>query len=72
MQCLKGTRRRVWVDKEENIMNDEIVQGNGWACPMSSQFREWVHDFVIHNSTDLAVPECNLINSRTYIEIHVD
>jgi hypothetical protein len=54
MQCLKGTRRRVWVDKEENIMNDEIVQGNGWACPMSSQFREWVHDFVIHNSTDLA------------------
>jgi hypothetical protein len=54
IQRLEGTRRIVWDDKEEHTMNDEIVQGNGWARSMSQEFREWAHDFIIHNSKDLA------------------
>jgi hypothetical protein len=34
-------------------MNDEILQGNGWPRRMSAQFRDWAHDFVIHNSNEL-------------------
>jgi hypothetical protein len=30
MDRFEGTQRRVWDDKEENTMNDKIVQGNGW------------------------------------------
>jgi hypothetical protein len=54
MHRFEGTRRRVWDEKEENIMNDEIVQGSGWARDMSTELRAWAHDFVISNSSDLA------------------
>jgi hypothetical protein len=52
MQQFPGTRRRVWDDKEEQFMNDELVQGKGWPRHMSDQFRAWIHDFVVHNSAD--------------------
>jgi hypothetical protein len=31
-------------------MNNEVVQGSGWARPMSKEFRVWKHDFLINNS----------------------
>jgi hypothetical protein len=53
MQWFDATRRRVWDDKEDNRMNDEIVQGNGWPRPLSPELRAWAHNFVIHNLVDL-------------------
>jgi hypothetical protein len=44
----------VWDEKEESIMIDEIVQGNGWPRDMTMELRSWVHEFVISNSSDLA------------------
>jgi hypothetical protein len=53
MQRFGGTGRRVWDDKKDSKMNDEILTGNGWSRLMSPEFRLWAHSFVIHNSTDL-------------------
>jgi hypothetical protein len=53
MQRFDGTSRRVWDDKEDSKMNDEILQGNGWTRPLSAKLRAWAHNFVIHNSKDL-------------------
>jgi hypothetical protein len=50
MQRFKGTSRRVWDEKEEQFMNDEVMQGSGWARPMSNELWLWVHNFVINNS----------------------
>jgi hypothetical protein len=54
MQRFQGTIRRVWDDKEENNMIDEIVQGNGWPRRMSQNMRAWAHNFIINNSTNMA------------------
>jgi hypothetical protein len=54
MQRFEGTSRRVWEDKEENTMIDEIIQGNGWPRRMSQNMRAWAHNFVINNSVDMA------------------
>jgi hypothetical protein len=53
MQRFQGTSRRVWDDKKEQFMNDEMVQGSGWARPLSDELRAWLHDFVINNSVVL-------------------
>jgi hypothetical protein len=53
MQRFQGTIRRVWDDKEENNMIDEIVQGNGWPMRMSQNMRAWAYNFVINNSIDM-------------------
>jgi hypothetical protein len=37
MDRFEGTRRRVWDEKEENSMKDEIVQGSGWPRDMSAE-----------------------------------
>ena len=50
MQEFKSTSRRVWDDKEEPAMNDEVLEGNGRNRKMSTTFREWVHTFVVTNS----------------------
>jgi hypothetical protein len=39
MQCFQGNTQHVWDDKEENIIIDEIVQGNGWLRRMSQNMR---------------------------------
>jgi hypothetical protein len=52
MQRFSGTRQRVWDEKEEPRMYDEIVQGGGWNRPMSNRFQNWIHDFVLDNSAD--------------------
>jgi hypothetical protein len=41
MQRFEGSNRRVWDDKEEQVMNDEVVQGSGWPRPMSEELRVW-------------------------------
>jgi len=46
--------RRVWDDKEEQRMNDKVVQGNGYKRRMSEEFQQWMHQFVLSNSVDLA------------------
>jgi len=38
LQRFQGTSRWVWDDKEEQKMNDEVVQGSGWPRQMSDQF----------------------------------
>jgi hypothetical protein len=53
MQRFQGSSRRVWDDKEEQFMNDEVLQGSGWQRLMSEEFRLWVHNFVINNSAVL-------------------
>jgi len=53
LQCFQGMRCRVWDDKKEQIMNDEVVQGSSWAREISLQLLEWTHNFVLSNSTDL-------------------
>jgi hypothetical protein len=35
LQRFTATRKRVWDDKEDARMNDEIVQGGGWPRPLS-------------------------------------
>ena len=50
MQEFKSTTRRVWDDKEEPTMNDELLEGNGRDRKMSTTLREWVHTFVVTNS----------------------
>ena len=40
-------RRCVWDDTKDNMMNDEVVNGNGWSRLMSQEFCMWAHNFVI-------------------------
>jgi hypothetical protein len=54
MQRFKDASQQVWNDKVENTMNDEIVEGNGWARRLMEEFKTWVHNFVIHNSTNFS------------------
>jgi len=53
LQRFQGTCRRVWDDKEEQQVNDEVVQGSEWPRRMSEELREWIHQFVLSNSADL-------------------
>lgn len=34
IQEVKSIRRKVWDDKEEPIMHDEILEGNGRPCKL--------------------------------------
>jgi hypothetical protein len=54
LQRFTATRKRIWDDKEDSRMNDEVLQGGGWARPLSQNVRLWAHNFVINNSSDLS------------------
>jgi hypothetical protein len=54
MQRLQGTSRHVWDDKEENTMNDEIVQSSGWSRHMFEDLKVWAHNFIVNNSSNLS------------------
>jgi hypothetical protein len=45
----ESTRRRVWDEKEEPIMHDEIIEGNGHPHKLSANLLGWAHTFVLHN-----------------------
>jgi hypothetical protein len=47
------TSKRVWDDKEDPIMNDEIVQGGGLQRTLGEDERVWAHEFVVNNSAHL-------------------
>ena len=50
MSKFTAVTRRVWDDKEDPTMVDEILQGKGRPRPMSNEFREWAHAFVLDNA----------------------
>ena len=47
------TSRRVWDSKEDPMMLDEIVEGKGRLRKLSSQLRQWMHEFVLNNALQL-------------------
>lgn len=47
------TSRRVWDDKEELTMIDEILEGKGKPRQLSKELRNAMHKFVIDNTTHL-------------------
>lgn len=49
IQCFQGTFRHVWDDKEEQIMNDKVIQRSGWWQLMLVELRDWVYNFIINN-----------------------
>ena len=46
MSSYTPTTRRVWDDKEDPSMNDEILEGKGKPRMLSDQLQQWLHDFV--------------------------
>lgn len=47
----------MWDDKEDPIMHDEILEGNGHLCRLSADLKAWSHTFVLHNAVALG-PWC--------------
>jgi hypothetical protein len=47
------TSKRVWDNKEDPIMNDEIFQGGGLQRTLGEDERVWAHEFVVNNSAQL-------------------
>ena len=47
------TTRKVWDDKEEPTMVDEILEGKGKCRQMSEAFRDAIHGFVLDNAVHL-------------------
>ncbi len=50
IQEVKSTWR-VWDDKEEAIMHDEILEVNGCPQRLIVNLLGWAHTFVLHNAT---------------------
>ena len=50
MQNCTMTSRRVWDDKEEPSMNDEVLQGKGRRRILSPELQQWIHEFVLNNA----------------------
>jgi hypothetical protein len=46
MQGCPLTPRRVWDDKEDPTMNDELVEGKGRQRALKAELRERIHEFV--------------------------
>jgi len=47
------TSRRVWDDKEEPTMVDEILEGKGKPKELSDEFRTAMHEFVLDNASHI-------------------
>jgi hypothetical protein len=54
MMRFTPTSRRVWDSKEDQSMYDEVMEGLWQVRPISQQFRQWAHDFVLENSAYIA------------------
>ncbi len=50
IQEVKSTRRRVWDNKEEPIMHEKILEGNGCPHKRNVDLLGWAHTFVLHNN----------------------
>ncbi len=51
IQDVKSIKGRVWDDKEEPTMHDEILEGNWHSCRLNVDLKSWAHTFVLHNAT---------------------
>jgi hypothetical protein len=49
IQDFTTTRQRVWDDKEDPTMIDEVLEGGGWPQFMISNLRDMAHSFVLQN-----------------------
>ncbi len=49
IQKVKSTRKKVWDDKEELTMHDEVLEGNGCLHKLSVDLRAWAHTFILYN-----------------------
>lgn len=47
------TMRRVWDDKDEPTMVNEILEGKGKSRQMLEAFRDAIHGFVLDNAVHL-------------------
>ena len=47
------TRRRIWDDKEEPSMVDELLEGKGKPKILSEELRSAMHAFVLDNSAHI-------------------
>jgi len=50
MADYRPTSRRVWDDKEDPTMTDEILEGKGRPRILFEQLKEWLHAFVCDNA----------------------
>jgi hypothetical protein len=50
---MKSTRRKVWDDKEESTMHDEIFQNNVHLHRLGVNLRGWAHMFVLNNAATI-------------------
>jgi hypothetical protein len=53
MAHYQPTTRRVWDDKEDPTMTDEVLEGKGKPRMLSDQLRGWLHAFVCDNAAPL-------------------
>ena len=47
------TSQRVWDDKEEPAMVDEILEGKGKLKILSKELRSAMHDFILDNASHI-------------------
>lgn len=50
IQEVKSTRRKVWDDKEEPTMHNEVFERNGCPHKLSADLKARAHTFVLHNA----------------------
>ena len=51
----QSTRRRVWDDKEEDRVTDEVLEGSGRPRRMEKNIQGWAHNYIMNNSTCMDV-----------------
>jgi hypothetical protein len=49
IQDFIATRQRVWDDKEDPTMIDEVLEGSGQPWFMTTNLRDMAHSFVLQN-----------------------
>jgi hypothetical protein len=49
LQDFIATTQRVWDEKEDSCMNDEVLEGNGCEQIMIRNFQDMAHSFVLQN-----------------------
>ncbi len=49
LQDFTATRKRVWDDKEDLTMVDEVFEGGGHPWLMDVEFQNMTYSFVLHN-----------------------
>lgn len=53
MSEYKGSSKRVWENKEDLSMVEDVLEGEPKERPLTDQERQWMHNFVLDNATHL-------------------